>query len=321
MFANAKHRAWRKGMTRATTYEEWYAIAKRLDDSQGREEWCNNVEDDTAYRYSWSFILEMLKDLRAHRENNDLLMAMAVLQQCTRKNVGGIMSDDLFSFTNCGEPKALVSEFVDEVVDTLEWVTGEVRGLSRAAPPEAAREGTEARTACREERSESSMPLESQEEERKSKKPGEDNQLLNQMVAWATLGILGREREEHQGKTRGEKEKKGRTEPGEECRSTAIVDKVPMTPAAPDLRPETKEKYAKQRILQEDYAKNLVLHEEYAKNLVLREKIKTFLRRAKSAYGRTALCLSGGVSAHSPSASLSVAPSLLSPVFPRRVRP
>ena len=62
------------------------------------------------------------------------MMALAVLRQCTRKNVGGIMSDDLFSFTNCGEPKQVVSEFIDEVVTTMEWVTEEVRESSHAPP-------------------------------------------------------------------------------------------------------------------------------------------------------------------------------------------
>ena len=48
--------------------------------------------------------------------------------------VGRIMSDDLFSFTNCGEPKQVVVEFIDEVVTTLGWVTEEVRERSQPPP-------------------------------------------------------------------------------------------------------------------------------------------------------------------------------------------
>ncbi|EED93346.1 predicted protein, partial [Thalassiosira pseudonana CCMP1335] len=125
VFANPKHRAWRLAMSQSKSYEEWYDTAKRLDNSQGRGEWRKVVNDDTAYRYSWPFILELLSDLKSSRETGDIIMALAVLQQCTRKNVGGIMSEDMFSFTNCGEPKQVVSEFVEEVAKTLQWVTEE----------------------------------------------------------------------------------------------------------------------------------------------------------------------------------------------------
>ena len=35
------------------------------------------------------------------------------------------MSEESFSFTNTGEPKYIISEFVDELVETLKWVTDE----------------------------------------------------------------------------------------------------------------------------------------------------------------------------------------------------
>ena len=40
-------------MEESKSYEEWYNLAKDLDISQGRDNWQNNVNDDTAYRYSW----------------------------------------------------------------------------------------------------------------------------------------------------------------------------------------------------------------------------------------------------------------------------
>ena len=40
-------------MEESKSYEEWYNLAKNLDISQGRDNWQNNVNDDTAYRYSW----------------------------------------------------------------------------------------------------------------------------------------------------------------------------------------------------------------------------------------------------------------------------
>lgn len=67
--------------------------------------------------------------MRAARNSDDSLMALAVLQQCTRKNVGGVMSEDLFSYTNTGETKYIVSEFINEVVTTLRWITSKVKKL------------------------------------------------------------------------------------------------------------------------------------------------------------------------------------------------
>jgi hypothetical protein len=52
-------------------------------------------------------------------------LAHAILQQCARKKVGGIMSEDLFSYTNMGEPKYMVKEFVEEVTKTMIWITDE----------------------------------------------------------------------------------------------------------------------------------------------------------------------------------------------------
>jgi len=273
LFANRKHRAWRNGMAQAKTYEEWYEIAKKLDDSQGRLEWQVNVKDDTAYRYSWPFISELLSDLKSSRENNDILMALAVLQQCTRKNVGGIMSDDLFSFTNCGEPKQMVSEFIDEVVKTLEWATEEVRERSRASPPEVVLEVIQESTECQKEELKVDMELKTMVEDEKSK-------LFGHMISWATLGILGGSGDDYKDKKEKDKEE-DESEAGiedenndEKKRDNAQDEKTDMVDRVP--------------------TEAAISNEEYAKNLIVREKIKTFLKRARAAYGRTAFCLSGG---------------------------
>ena len=92
-----------------------------------------------------------MKDLKTAREKGDLGHSIRVLGHCTRKNVGGVMSNEvrefnarlalvpnpffscsplrspqLFAFTNSGEPKFLVSEFVEEVCNTLQWITDKV---------------------------------------------------------------------------------------------------------------------------------------------------------------------------------------------------
>jgi hypothetical protein len=58
-------------------------------------------------------------------------MALAVLQQYMRKNVGGIMSEDFFSYTNTGETKCIVKEFIEEVTKTMRWVTDEAMKHSK----------------------------------------------------------------------------------------------------------------------------------------------------------------------------------------------
>ena len=122
-FSLSKHRALRNSMANSKSYAEWYAYASKLDKSQGRDIWRETDEDDTSYQYNWPLIRELMDDMKQARDREDPIMALAVLQQCTRKNVGGVMSEDLFSYTYTGEPKLIVSEFIDEVVVTLRWIT------------------------------------------------------------------------------------------------------------------------------------------------------------------------------------------------------
>ena len=83
--------------------------------------WAANLTDWMAKQFSWSFIANLRHDMKAAREEGDLLIALAVLQQCLRKNVGGIFSSDMYSHLHTGEPKDTVTGFVDEIVSTLDW--------------------------------------------------------------------------------------------------------------------------------------------------------------------------------------------------------
>lgn len=127
-FTTEKHRRLRADMEGAKSYDEWYGLAEQLDISQGRDAWRSTVDDDTSCRYNWAFIDELIKDMREAREMKDYAMVIAVLQQCTRKNVGGVMSEDLFSFTNTGETKDIVKDFFEgsrdyfEVVDRISLI-------------------------------------------------------------------------------------------------------------------------------------------------------------------------------------------------------
>ena len=166
------------------------------------------------------------------------------------------MSDDLFSFTNCGEPKRVVSEFIDEVEKTLLWVTEDVR-KKYPAPTLSAMDILERTTIGQKEKLEFERQL-------KSKVEDEQSKMIQHVISWATLGILGSKAEDD----KGDKDKNG---------GNAKPDRIdPMSTkvAVSDLGDAT--------------------GEEYVKSLFMRDKVKTFLKRARAAYGRTALCLSGG---------------------------
>jgi len=72
-------------MAQAKSYPEWFAAASELDRSQKRDRWLRQVDDHTSKRYNWGFIRELINDMKRARSKDDPLLALAVLQQCTRK--------------------------------------------------------------------------------------------------------------------------------------------------------------------------------------------------------------------------------------------
>jgi hypothetical protein len=246
-FSTRKHRSLRLALENAQSYEEWLNYAKKLDFSQGRDEWQNRIDDDTSYVYNWAFIKELIADMKKARKTNDIMLALVVLQQCTRKNVGGIMNEDLFSYTNTGEPKFIVKEFLEEVVRTLGWITK----ISRAKTDS---------TAIVESHTDGKV-----NKEQDAREDGNHNKNIVQAVIdlphlqhvvkplrWAI----------HFAATGGG----GAGENGyHEKEGDGDVATPPIgTPS------------------------------NYILNKHQRKEVKTFLKRARAAYGRTALCLSGG---------------------------
>lgn len=223
LFSTKKHRSMRKALEKAGSYEEWLQIARQLDSSQGRDAWQITIDDETAYKYNWKFINELITDLKQARRTNDLMLALVVLQQCTRKNVGGIMNEDLFSYTNSGETKYIVSVFLDEVVTTLRWMTEQCRDSHVEQD--------------RNERESRNMPTE------------KHKNLMDhviQPVSWAIHTV-----------------------------GNSVVGGRGQQDEAQVLHAQSTDDANKYHKLQ-------------------REQVKTFLKRARASYGRTALCLSGG---------------------------
>ena len=264
LIARPKHRKLRAQMRQATSYQEWYKLAAQLDRSQGRDRWLKLV--DSNRRYNWGFVRELITDLKSARQEGDSFLALAVLQQCTRKNVGGIMSEDLFSYSNSGEPKYIVAEFVQEVVKTIRWITNE----SLKQPPV----------------KEDTVTKEFHEERLQQEVRNEKDKLLKSLLD-ATLFFVGSSSSEtnshHSGRS------------GEESRGGSLSSREM---SHTEIRQESHN--------HDDDASSLGTHDspttaaDSASPLrpplttLNRTEVLAFMKRARAAYGRTALCLSGG---------------------------
>jgi hypothetical protein len=297
LIAHPKHRHLRRQLRQATSYAEWYQYAQQLDKSQRRDVWQHQGggADDTtttttttsssSYRYNWSLIHELMTDMKTARQNNDSLLALAVLQQCTRKNVGGIMSEELFSNTNTGEPKAIVKEFVKEVVTTLHWVTDAAVQLSDPAADTLQASSSQAGS--------SSIPLPTSaagdlppsaamasdqhayEEHLQHKVKTEKDKIWRSLVSWATLAFQDKNPKAADGET------------------------SPNNKLSPSASSSSSSHHGGNNLDGIPEISNVVastLSDQTTRNFPAfhRETVLTLLKRARAAYGRTALCLSGG---------------------------
>ena len=257
IIAKPKHRKLRREMRNAQSYEEWYDLATQLDKSQRRDIWQKTVDPSTSKRYNWSFIMELMVDMKAARETNDSLLALAVLQQCTRKNVGGIMSEDLFSYTNTGEPMHIVRDFIEEVAKTMEWVTDEALKL----PDDSKEFGDD-----------SSEVKRDYEESLHQKVRIEKDKLWKSLIHFATTMSF----DDHN---------KPQHKPNPTINTEVSVSSLE---SMSEEQKEVQKKIAQQMV---PGSPRDTVHQLPS---IHRKQVTDFLKRARTAYGRTALCLSGG---------------------------
>ena len=260
LIARPKHRALRRQMMQATSYAEWYAYASQLDRSQKRNTWLKNLNHDHA-RYNWTFIKELIVDLKAARKAEDSLWAMAVLENCTRKNVGGIMSEDLFSYSNTGIPKFIVTEFIEEVSKTLHWMTDEAASLS-------VNSGLDKQTS-----------VEQYAETLKTEVRKEKDKLWRHLVSiFDSKSDDGSDDDENGDKIKQKDyfSEKKRIEKMVEQQKTGTLQIATNREEEEGLQSQVRRTAAQ------------------ALPSVHREQVLQLLRRARTSYGRTALCLSGG---------------------------
>jgi len=125
--ATPKHRELRRKLKFAPDYDAWREIARSLDESKGSALW---QADLRSTRYNWPFVQDTIRRLRAARKAEDWRAVVSLLRLCSRPNVGGIMAPQLFSATYTGEPKTIVTEFVEEVAASIQWLSGICRQRS-----------------------------------------------------------------------------------------------------------------------------------------------------------------------------------------------
>jgi uncharacterized membrane protein len=272
VFATPKHRALRRKMATAKSYEEWYQYAAALDLSQKRDKWQRTISDSTSYQYNWPLIQKLMADMKEARQRQDVIWALAVLQQCTRKNVGGIMSEDLFTKTYTGEPKFLVIEFIGEVTKTLHWVTEQVMSADAAGEDGG---GTE--------NDDTGEVLKSYEKsfQRKSRDEREHlwQSLIGLAINVATLNFNG--------------DDGGENKDAEKIKQKANTNDTPSSPtrstASAAGTGDVDESYASVGDLM-----SAASEAGSGPTMAHRDQLLIFLKRARASYGRTALCLSGG---------------------------
>ena len=267
LVARPKHRALRRQMQQATTYPEWYAYASQLDRSQRRHLWLDNLDHDHA-RYNWTFIQELIADLKASRAAGDSLWAMAVLENCTRKNVGGVMSEDLFSYSNTGIPKFIVTEFIDEVTQTLHWLTDEAAKIPKEDATRQKQKSDE-----------------SYEQTIKSEVRKEKDKLWRHLVSMFDNRSSSMDEDENNEKEQQQPNKIKPSEYFQEKEQVARKVTQQVTGTA-GLKPTSS--------LAEEGPNGFRRHTPEALPAIHRDQVMQLLRRARTAYGRTALCLSGG---------------------------
>lgn len=110
----------RRAMRATTTYRDWVAAAKKMDDFFGNEEW--KEEDEFAY-YDSKTVRRVLAEMRRCRERAERGQGeegrqavedlRALVEACVKNNFVGVENPRLYSQTYYGT-KHLVQNFIDE---------------------------------------------------------------------------------------------------------------------------------------------------------------------------------------------------------------
>ncbi|KAL2114904.1 hypothetical protein VTJ04DRAFT_10567 [Mycothermus thermophilus] len=106
--------------SKASTFEEWEAAAKELDELEGNDAW--KLDDNTGEpEYRPDLIRAKLQALEAARANSDIHTMMYLIRTSLSRDVGGMGSTELYLHSYIGT-KALIEQYVQSAVDTINSV-------------------------------------------------------------------------------------------------------------------------------------------------------------------------------------------------------
>ncbi|KAI7861521.1 acyl transferase/acyl hydrolase/lysophospholipase [Spinellus fusiger] len=106
----------------ATHYEEWVEAATMLDELEGLETW---KRDPQSPDYDWELVKARLEQLRYIRNSGQGQASMIfALRTSLARNLGDMGKASLYARTRVGT-KHLISDYITEVVDQLNWLCDE----------------------------------------------------------------------------------------------------------------------------------------------------------------------------------------------------
>ncbi|CAK7218506.1 Lipase 5 [Sporothrix bragantina] len=111
-------------MANATTYEDWEAAARLLDELEDTEKW--KASSDSDEFYSPELIQARLKDLEDARLSSDTRRMMHLVRTALSRDVGGISSASLYCHTHTGT-KHLVERYAKASVDLIHSLVDRTR--------------------------------------------------------------------------------------------------------------------------------------------------------------------------------------------------
>jgi len=129
--ASPTHRRLRSALRRADDYASWLECARALDVSRGVALW---QADLRSTRYNWPFVRRLRARLSSARRCQDWRGVAETLRLCSRPNVGGIMAPELFAVSYAGAPKIVVTDFVDEVGSSIDWLARTAASVPLVSP-------------------------------------------------------------------------------------------------------------------------------------------------------------------------------------------
>jgi len=108
-----------QAMSTATSYEEWKALALEYDEISGGAQWKQKTESKN---YDFENIQMRLNELQTLRTSGDDMGLLFALNEGIHGNMGGMGKSVLYEKTKFGT-KALIEEYVDEVVTSLQHIS------------------------------------------------------------------------------------------------------------------------------------------------------------------------------------------------------